>query len=502
MAGFGALFEANPLPTWVYDLGTLRFLEVNRAAEAHYGYTREEFLRMRITDIRPPEDVPRPLENLESSRPVLEFSGAWRHRTKDGRILHVEVTSHMLEWEGRPAVLVVAHDVTERKRVEAALRESEELFRSLVERSLVGVYLIQDGRFRYVNPALAEIFGYGVDELIERRGPKDLVHPEDWPTVEANLRQRIAGELHSLHYGFRGVRRDGEVIWVEVYGTRTTYRGRPAVIGTLLDLTARKRAEEEIRQLNEELEARVRERTQQLEAANRELEAFSYSVAHDLRAPLRSIDGFSQALLEEYADRLDKVGRDYLQRVRAASQRMADLIDDLLGLARVARKEMRRERVDLSLLAERILEDLRRRDPQRRVEVRIQPGLAAQGDVHLLEVAFVNLLGNAWKFTGKQEHARIEFGAVDSAEGRVFFVRDNGAGFDVAYAHKLFAPFQRLHPPSEFPGTGIGLATVQRIVHRHGGRIWAEGAPGGGATFYFLLNAEEGKDAREGDLTG
>lgn len=366
----------------------------------------------------------------------------------------------------------------------------------------MGVYLVQDGRFRYVNPALAEIFGYAVEELIERRGPKDTVHPEDWPMVETNLRRRIAGELHSLHYGFRGVRRDGEVIWVEVYGTRTTYQGRPAVIGTLLDLTARKRAEEEIRRLNEELEARVRERTAQLEAANRELEAFSYSVAHDLRAPLRSIDGFSQALLEDYADRLDEVGRDYLRRVRAASQRMVELIDDPLGLAPVARKEMRWERVDLSLLAERILEELRGRDPQRRVEVRIQSGLVVWGDGHLLEVALANLLGNAWKFTGKQEHARIEFGAVDSDRRRVYFVRDTGAGFDMAYAHKLFAPFQRLHPSSEFPGTGIGLATVQRIVHRHGGRIWAEGTPGGGATYYFSLNAQEGPDGRESDPAG
>ena len=250
------------------------------------------------------------------------------------------------------------------------------------------------------------------------------------------------------------------------------------------------RRDSEIRALNEGLERRVTERTAELEVVNRDLESFSYSVSHDLRAPLRSIDGFSQALLEDYVDTLDEQGKDYLQRVRASAQGMGYLIDDLLALSRVTRSEMRRETVSLSALAEAVMDEVRRAEPQRRVEVAIQPGLQAVGDLQLLRIVLANLLSNAWKFTGRQPQPRIEFGAMRNADGApTYFVRDNGVGFDMAYADKLFGPFQRLHSLSEFPGTGIGLATVQRIVHRHGGQVGAEGVPGQGATFSFTLPA-------------
>ncbi len=229
----------------------------------------------------------------------------------------------------------------------------------------------------------------------------------------------------------------------------------------------------------------------ELEATNRELEAFSYSVSHDLRAPLRSIDGFSQILVEDYADEIDEEGRDYLGRVRSASQRMGMLIDDILGLSRVTRGSMERKRLDLGALAEEVAEELREARPERKVEFSARKGLEVWGDPMLLRVALVNLIGNAWKFTAKNPEARVEFGLSEglSHRGRVpvYYVRDNGAGFDQAYAGKLFGAFQRLHGADEFEGTGIGLATVQRVVHRHGGRIWAEGEEGRGATFYFTL---------------
>lgn len=377
---FRLLFEHNPLPMWVYDLETLRFLEVNAAAQAHYGYTREEFLARRISDIRPAEDVPRLLAEVAQPRPALQRSGEWRHQTKDGRIIDVLIVSHTLRFAGRPAALVVAHDITERKRAEAALRA-----------------------------------------------------------------------------------------------------------------------------LTQELERRVRERTAQLEAANRELEAFSYSVAHDLRAPLRSIDGFSQALLDDYAAALDETAQDYLRRVRQASQRMGQLIDDLLELSRITRVAMREERVDLSQLAEHILQELQHRDPDRAVDATVAPGLVVTGDPRLLRVALVNLLENAWKFTARRRPARIEVGVSPTADGPVVFVRDNGVGFAMEYADKLFAPFQRLHKASEFPGTGVGLATVQRIIHRHGGRVWAEAAVEAGATFFFTIPARapwEASDGRTDDPAG
>lgn len=252
----------------------------------------------------------------------------------------------------------------------------------------------------------------------------------------------------------------------------------------------RARAEAKLRRLNRELEGRVSQRTAQMETANKELEAFAYSVSHDLRAPLRGIDGFSQALMEDYGEQLDDTGRHYLSRVRAGTQRMGMLIDDLLRLSRVSRAQMQWGPVDLGSMAKSILDELRQQDPGRQVAVRIQEGLQASGDAHLLRIALDNLLGNAWKYTSRHAGARIEMGSQATDGGRAFFVKDDGAGFDMAYAHKLFGVFQRLHGADEFPGTGVGLATVARIIHRHGGRIWAEGAPEKGATFFFTLPEE------------
>jgi light-regulated signal transduction histidine kinase (bacteriophytochrome) len=250
----------------------------------------------------------------------------------------------------------------------------------------------------------------------------------------------------------------------------------------------RRRAEEAVRDLNAELELRIQDRTAQLQVANRELEAFSYSVSHDLRAPLQVIDGFSLALIEDHGDKLDEEALDYLKRVRWASGRMSELIDDMLKLARVARAEMRSERVDISVLAEDVLAELQRSQPGREVERVVDRGVTANGDPQLLKIALENLLGNAWKFTSKRPRARIELGRTEKPDGRaVYFVRDDGAGFDMQFSAKLFGTFQRLHSQEEFSGTGVGLATVQRIIARHGGRVWAEGAVDQGATFYFTL---------------
>jgi signal transduction histidine kinase len=303
--------------------------------------------------------------------------------------------------------------------------------------------------------------------------------------VAQRLQRRISQPILGLAETAKRVSRDQD------YSIRAEVTGQDEV-GHLIEtfnemLATIQEKNTDLKNARDDLEQRVIDRTAQLEEANKELEAFSYSVSHDLRGPLRGINGFSQALLEDYVEQLDAQGQDYLQRVRAASQRMAQLIDDLLMLSRVSRGEVRRESVDLSALVGSIVAELREADAQRHVEVCVLEGVTAIGDTRLLRVVLENLLRNAWKFTSKNPSARIEFGVTQRNGKPVYFVRDDGAGFDMAYMDKLFGPFQRLHAVTEFEGTGIGLATVQRIIHRHGGGVWAEAAVGKGATFHFTL---------------
>ena len=343
---------------------------------------------------------------------------------------------------------------------------------------------VENNGFLAVNDAAARLYGYSRDDFLDMTG-FDLRAAENHAEYREFIQKRSA--LQTTVSRWRHRRKDGAPIDVEVTARGFIYHGRPARLAVIKDITEQTRAEEEIRKLNLELEQRVIERTTQLAAANRELESFAYSVSHDLRAPLRSIDGFSKALLEDFESKLEVEGRDYLHRVRNATRRMAMLIDDLLALSRVSRLEMRDDEVNLSELAEKVVEELRRQEPERKVIVSIQPSMTARADPSLLRIVLQNLIQNAWKFTATTGDAKIEVGLADAGG---YFVRDNGVGFDMAYAGKLFGPFQRLHSEAEFPGTGIGLATVERIVHRHGGEVRAQAGVGKGATIFFTLGRQ------------
>ncbi len=310
------------------------------------------------------------------------------------------------------------------------------------------------------------------------------VRPGDYASATLNILEDFAAEKSRLEAAQRAVLNILDDFAEDRAWFEQTQR---ATLNILEDFDAeRAKVEAANRELQEAFDS-LRQAKDAADAANRELEAFAYSVSHDLRAPLRAMDGFSQALLDDYGPQLDDEAVGYLHRIRAASQRMAQLIDDLLQLSRVTREVMSRAPVDLSALARAVAAELREAQPQRRVSFAIADGLSAYGDARLLHLVVRNLLENAWKFTAKHPTAHIEFGAIDRDDTRAFCVRDDGAGFDMAYVDKLFGVFQRLHSTGDFPGTGIGLATVQRIIHRHGGRIWAEGTPDHGAAFYFVL---------------
>ena len=369
-------------------------------------------------------------------------------------------------------------------RAEMMIWESREWLAATL-RSVGDAVIANDrnGAVSFMNVAAEMLTGWREEEA-RGRPLSEVLHLVDGATraAQENPVSRVLreGRPHSLPGNILLVPKEGDPLPIEDSFAPIIDPQR-GVLGAVLvfhDITKRREAERRIQQLNEQLERNVAE-----------LDAFSYSVAHDLRAPLRSINGFSAILLEDHERRLDEDGKKYLQNIRRASQRMCQLIDDLLRLSRMSFAGLRRTQVDLSALAWGVAQEFKKGHPDRSVEFFIQPGATAQGDPGLLKIALDNLLGNAWKFTGKRDGARIEFGQLNQHEQRVYFVRDNGTGFDMACAKKLFGVFQRLHSDVEFPGTGVGLATVQRIIRRHGGRVWAEGRVGQGACFYFTLDS-------------
>jgi len=476
-----SIIENVPAMIFVKDVRELRFIRFNKAGEEILGFSREEMIGKNDYDLFPKEQADlftakdRDLLAGNSVVDIPEEPIQTKH--KELRFIHTRKIALKDDQGDSTHIIGISEDITQHKLAEETIRESEEKFRNVFEHSPIGNSLTTcDGTVR-VNNEFCALVGYSEEELstIDWR---DITHPDDIDESQRVLSTLIAGENDHARYQKRYIHKSGKIVWADVSAfLQKDKKGKPLFIVTSNnDITERKRAYEALELVNT-----------QLETANKELESFSYSVSHDLRAPLRSIDGFSQALLKDYNDNLDETGKDFLRRVRAASQKMANLIDDLLKLSRIARSEMHRERVNLTMVARETAEELQKTQPARRVEFIIADGVTAYGDPHLLRVGMENLLGNSWKFTGKNPAARIEFGATHGDGRAVYYIRDNGVGFDMAYADKLFGAFQRLHPNSEFEGTGIGLATVQRIIHRHNGRVWAEGKINEGATFYFSL---------------
>jgi PAS domain S-box-containing protein len=489
------LFETAQDGILILDARTGAITDVNPFLIDMLGYSRDEFMDKKLWEVGAFKDIKASKDAFDT----LEHDAYIRYddlplKAKDGHLVPVEFVSNVYPVNSHKVIQCNIRDITKRKQAEIALKENMEDLRRLA--TVVGdsndavIMHDLDGKILAWNRGAKEMYGYTEAAAMGKNVREIVAEPDREAALTLIQKIKQGGIVKSFE--LRRLTKDGRVL--DVWLTTTLLRdesGSPVAIATTeRDITQRKQAEKEIGELNSGLERRVLERTTQLETANKELESFSYSVSHDLRAPLRSIDGFSQILLEDYADKLDAAGQDALKRVRAAAQRMAQLIDDMLKLSRVTRSEMHLETVSLSVMVHAVLDELQRTQPERQVDCAIAEGIVAKGDTQLLRAVLENLLGNAWKFTGKQGYARIEFGKTQCEGETIYFVRDNGAGFDMAFVNKLFGAFQRLHPVEEFPGTGIGLATVQRIIHRHGGRVWAEGALAQGATFYFTLPEE------------
>lgn len=483
--------------TWEWDVlnGENRFDERGAAI---MGYSLEEMQAAGIQiwrDRTHPEDLARSdvliRQHLAGDSPYYDCDIRFRHHDGHWVWVHLRARVSLRGADGRAHKMAgTMMDITARQTVAQVLRNSEEQFRRLFETSLDAMLQLRpDGRVLNANPAACALFGMGVEEL-RRRGRSGLVDPSD-DRLKRLLEAREAGV--GVRGELRMLRADGAAFECGLSASMFVDSGNQTYINVVMrDISDRKRSEMRINRLNAELERRVQRRTAELDASNRDLQAFSHSVAHDLRQPFIAIGGFSGLLERTLGEGGDQRARHYINRIKAGVRQAGEMTEALLTLANLSRVPLRAQRVDLGVIAQAAMDKLRmQQDFTRVVAVTIQGGLVAQADPVLCRLLMEELLGNAWKFTSRKKHAEISFGLRDgawAAEGdAVYEVKDNGEGFDMAHADKLFDSFQRLHSSQEFSGVGIGLANIRRIVARHGGKIWAQSTPGQGASFYFTL---------------
>ncbi|HET6449712.1 MAG TPA: PAS domain S-box protein [Spirochaetia bacterium] len=491
---FSQAFASSPIAIALSRADDGFVLDVNERWVDLLGYSREEILGHYSRDmgIWPRQDTARFVTELKEKGMVRGWEQEFIR--KDGTTFTGEVSARLIDMGAQKALLSNILDITERKRSQRALAESQALLQAVMD--LVPHFIFakdRESRHLFVNKACAAASGLLPEQMVGRRDVEVLADMTEAGKFMADDHDVIVGQRPKVDIEERLTDRKGHTRILST--TKIPFfppgSSEPGLLGVSVDITELKRVEEEVHQLNANLERRVQERTAELAAANKELESFAYAVSHDLRAPLRALAGFSQALREDYAEKLDGGAAGYLDQITSAAERMGELIDGILQLSRITRGELRWERVDLTAIAEQVMNDLAREEPGRHVQGEIQPGLRAWGDARLLRAVLENLLGNAWKYTSHVERPEIRMYEKSLNGHRTFCVADNGAGFSMEHQARLFQPFQRLHRQDEFPGIGIGLATVSRIIGRHGGTISATGSPGKGAEFTFSLPADE-----------
>jgi PAS domain S-box-containing protein len=493
---YRTMFSNNPQPMWIYDLETLGFLEVNEAAIDEYGYSKEEFLSMTLKDIRPPEDISALLKDVAETEKSLNKAGVWRHLKKNMELIYVTIASHSVRYKGREARHVIANNVTEQIKSREKLLQTENRLKEIIWDLQVGVILQgPDTEIIMSNPKALEFLGLTEEQLLGKTSfdPQWNVIHEDgspFPGSTHPVALAISGRK-PVREVVMGVYRPviGDRIWllVDAFPQLKEDGTVRQVVCSFNNITDRKKTEENIRILNETLEQKVELRTAELLAANKELEAFSYSVSHDLRAPLRSINGFARILMDEYAKKLDDEGKRLCSIIMKNSTRMGSLIDDLLSFSRLSRVVLKRSEIKTKEMVNSAFAELMVNEDSSRIDFHLSDICNSAGDPILIKQVWMNLLSNAIKYSSKNARAVIHVTSRKEGDNCIFSVKDNGVGFDMAYRNKLFGVFQRLHSQKEFDGTGVGLAIVQRIIHRHGGMVWATSDVGRGAEFSFSL---------------
>lgn len=522
---FRGIIEQATDAMYISDLEG-NIIDTNQQACKRMNYTREELLNLKVTDL----DAQ--VEEIEKMKGIFEeidenesFTFESVHRRKNGETFPVEINSSMIDIEGTRYIIGFVRDITERKKAEQEIVRMGKHYQALIEKAPDGIVLLNaEGNFKFISPSALKMFGYSNNEEVTGN-PSEYTHPEDLPMVLAVLESLIQNPSHIQTIKYRFIDRIGKWRWVEsTFSNLLADPSVEAIVINFRDITDRKLNEEEISKLNEELEQKVMERTvelekrsrqlldnevallnlvedlnlkseelqrstAQLEIANKELEAFSYSVSHDLRAPLRAISGFVSILLEDYEQVLDSEGKRICNIIHSNAIKMGQLIDDLLSFSRLIRSELHHSKIDMEGLVKNVISEFESAQNIDSKTILVQKLPQVVGDSNLMKQVWVNLLSNAIKYSSKNKDAQISIGSYREQNELVYYIKDNGVGFDMEYVHKLFGVFHRLHSIAEFEGTGVGLAIVQRIISRHRGRVWAEGKVGEGATFYFTLPA-------------
>jgi len=479
------LFENNPMPMWIEDETSEQFLDVNISAVDHYGYNRQEFIAMNTREIRLGTEKISLQEavGIHTPKAATHNKTVWEHVKKNGSIINVEVSAHPITFQNRAARLVLSNDVTDQKRAEEKIIKSEEHYRMLVEQSPNGIFLAdQNGYYLDANEAACKMMGYSRSEIISLH-LTDMLAVEELPRLPAVLADLQMGKIVTSDWKFK--RKDHTIYFGELVG-RQLPDGRYQ--GIVQDITLRTEVAKKIQKINAELEERVLVRTAQLKKTSEEMEAFSYSVSHDLRAPLRAIVGFASILEEDYVNKLDPEAKRIIRVIINNTVKMGRLIDDLLSFSRMGRQELVKLRINTGELVRQIIvEQNGQHEKNQPVNWLIGELPPSFGDQNTMRQVWVNLISNAVKYSGKVTQPVIEIGASAKEHMTTFWIKDNGVGFDPKYKAKLFKVFQRLHSHSDFEGTGIGLAIVEKIISRHGGEVWADAEPVKGATFYFSI---------------